>query len=819
MVLPVDVTRMVEMPETLLRNASAGIPDNFARWLRFIGHVPGAPIELQMIDVPMSYGGVKSRFAHARSHAEACKLLEEAEKSGAPGTFVIVNDVEPAVATRAAAGRWHDAKKGQATTDRDIRSRAALFVDVDAKRVRGTSATDEEILRTAEVATAVYTKLAALVGPEALGYGHSGNGRSVFVALDHIAESTELENLVKGLLAGLGVLFAAPRVEIDPVVCDAKRLGPAWGTTKRKGAAGIAERPHRRTAFVCAEEMRRLSFEDLRALFETIRSELTAEQRAKVDHVIGVRGADRSSRSTPPAPASNDPFARANAVPVADVAEWLGVVDGDGVHCPGCGAHGDSSVVLLEHGLKCSHASCARRGRNGFRTNVDLVAEVRNVTPREAVALLADHFHFDGFRVRSLATPEEARAARRDEEAEGAVEIVDEIVDEAPAPPSPIIELWRPFDPALLSAAPPPRRWLLRHPTRDGAPCAPGDGDGLLPAGKVGAVVAEGGVGKTMVGVSLAVALGTGRRWLGHFDVDRSAMNGKILLGLAEEDAEEIHRRFYQAARYYELDAAERTKVAAQIVVLPLAGMPVPLVVYGDDGRTLVDSSHLVALREMLTRDAGADGWSLILLDPLARWAGPDVEADNSVATRFVQTLETLTTAPGRPFVLLNHHSSKAARRSGSVDARGVTAITDAMRWTFEMRAEAGDVLVRQGKSNYSIPMPDELRLVRGPGGLLRVPTESEQRAREARKAEKDAELDERTEAKILGLMESIVVALRGAKAPPTSREQLYDLVRGTQRLKVVAVTRLFTAGRIRKSKPSKKGESAAFEVADGGDK
>jgi hypothetical protein len=817
MVASADISLTIELPEQLLRNVSAGIADNFGRWLRFIGHLPGVPIELQVIDVPTSYG-TKSRFAHARLHAEACRLLDEAEKMGAPGVYAIINDVDPAVATRAASGHWHDAKKGQATTDRDIPSRATLFVDVDAKRVRGTSATDEEIARTAEVATAVYTKLAGLVGANALGYGSSGNGRSVFVALDHIPESPELENLVKGLLAGLGMMFAAPRVEIDPVVSDAKRLGPAWGTTKRKGAAAVAERPHRRTAFVCADNVRRLTFEELRSLLDSIRSELAGEQQAKVDHAMGIRSSDRPSRSTGSSgPAPNDPFGRANAVSVADVAEWLGVVDGDGVHCPGCGAHGDSSVVLLHHGLKCSHASCARRGRDGFRTNVDLVAEVRNVTPREAVTLLADHFHFDGFRARSVMTPEEARAAREndDDEAEG----TSEIAPVRPAPPSPIIERWGPFDPALLSVVPPPRRWLLRHPTRDGAPCAPGDGDGLLPASKVGAILAEGGAGKTMVAVSLAVALVTGRRWLGHFDVDREAMSGKILLGLAEEDAEEIHRRFYQAAKQYELDTAERAKVASQIVALPLAGMPVPLIAYGDDGRTLVDSSHLLALREMLTRDAGPHGWSLILLDPLARWAGPDVEADNSVATRFVQTLETLNAVPGRPFVLLNHHSSKAARRAGSVDSRGVTAITDAMRWTFEMRAEGGDVLVRQAKSNYSIPMAEELRLVRGPGGLLRVPTESEQRARDARKADKEAEVDDRTEAKIAALMEAIVAALRIAKARPTSREQLMGLVRGTQGLKVVAVTRLFAEGRIRKSSPSKKGESPAFEVTDGRDK
>jgi hypothetical protein len=133
------------------------------------------------------------------------------------------------------------------------------------------------------------------------------------------------------------------------------------------------------------------------------------------------------------------------------------------------------------------------------------------------------------------------------------------------------------------------------------------------------------------------------------------------------------------------------------------------------------------------------------------------------------------------------------------------------------MRTDGGDVLVRQAKSNYSVPMPDELRLVRGPGGLLRVPTEGEQRARDARKAEREAEVDERTEGKIAALMEAIVVALRIAKTPLASRAQLTGLVRGTQSMKEAAVTRLLATGRIRKSQPVKKGERPAFELGDQG--
>ena len=280
MVSPLDI-QPTGSPEGDLRDADVGIAANFARWLRFIGHEEGAPVELQVIEAPANYG-TRSRFAHAATLADAVRLLDIAEKWSAPGVFAIINNVDPAVATRDTSGQWHDAKKGQSTTDHDIRSRAAVFIDIDAKRVRGTSATDEEVRQTADVGARVYGKLLALLGgEEPLGYGHSGNGRSVFIALEHIPESPELESTIKGILAALGCMFLVPRVEIDPVVSDAKRLGPAWGTTKRKGAAGVAERPHRRTVFVCSENVRRVSFDELRELLRNLRAELTTDPRRR----------------------------------------------------------------------------------------------------------------------------------------------------------------------------------------------------------------------------------------------------------------------------------------------------------------------------------------------------------------------------------------------------------------------------------------------------------------------------------------------------------------------------------------------------------
>src|SRR5439155_25477531 len=170
--------------------------------------------------IPTRYGK-KNRVAHVDSLAAALPLLRDADGFGAQGVFVLANRVSPAVATRAEPLRWHDAEKGASTTDRDVTHRRVLFVDVDAIRSSGTSATEEEMARTVPVASAIFARLAEMLGGDAsLGYGHSGNGRQVFVAIEPVEEPSSLTAVIKGILAALNVVCATPGVEIDRSVSD-----------------------------------------------------------------------------------------------------------------------------------------------------------------------------------------------------------------------------------------------------------------------------------------------------------------------------------------------------------------------------------------------------------------------------------------------------------------------------------------------------------------------------------------------------------------------------------------------------------------------
>lgn len=377
---------------------------NVRRWLAFLG--PGTN-ELQILGDTVSRFA-PNLFAHPRSVDEAVGLLEQAERRAPMGVFVILNSPDDAVTTRLPAGKWHPTPKGSSTTDADIRFRRALFIDVDADRVKATSSTTEELGRALRGAEAVYDALAAIVGEQALALGHSGNGAGVYLALEQLEETDELAALCRGVVAAVHARFSPlhPGVIFDTTITDAKRLAPAFGTTKRKGAPGIEARPHRRTGVVTPDAIDRLSLAALRNLLSTLEEGLDPEGAAEVDRAMGrrrapapVAAAQAAPREASPAAAvpGDDPFARAKAVPIADVLRWLGLLEGEQPICPGCGLS-DGGVAIVKNGLKCSHDRCSKKGmpgRPGWRTPIDVVAEARKVKPLEAVRALGEQFGFE----------------------------------------------------------------------------------------------------------------------------------------------------------------------------------------------------------------------------------------------------------------------------------------------------------------------------------------------------------------------------------------------------------------------------------------
>lgn len=284
-----------------------------------------------------------------------------------------------------------------------------------------------------------------------------------------------------------------------------------------------------------------------------------------------------------------------------------------------------------------------------------------------------------------------------------------------------------------FSVAPPRRQWLLELPGLDGYTGQ--RSTGVLPLGKVGMLAAAGGAGKTIALVQLALAVATGALWLETYVTPNP---GHVLLALGEEDADELRRRIYYAAKLMRLTDEQQKLAAERITLLPLAGTRVELTEANARGQ-VTETQALAELRELL-RSSGHD-WRLTVLDPLSRFAGCDTEKDNAAATRFIAAVETLVDVPGHPTVLLAHHTTKVSRdgnESSASAARGASALTDGVRWVANLDPikDAEDrVSLTVTKSNYSRKAKAKV-FVRDDGGALR-PERSDERDERAQNGRK----------------------------------------------------------------------------------
>jgi RecA-family ATPase len=292
-----------------------------------------------------------------------------------------------------------------------------------------------------------------------------------------------------------------------------------------------------------------------------------------------------------------------------------------------------------------------------------------------------------------------------------------------------------------LDVPPPPREWLLRQrPSGCGTP-----GPGMLPLGKTGLLVAPGGTGKSNALCQLAVSVASGRDWMG-FDV---ATPGAVVLALAEEDLAEVHRRLHHAVKVLKLTNEQKALVRKRVLVLPLEATNVALT--DDEVRgNAAPASALIELRQFL--DSREVEWKLMVLDPLSRFAGSETEVSNAAATRWVQTIESLTALRGGPTVVVAHHATKSSRATGKPEERGVTAIRDGFRWAMTMSAERVPyratelerLTLSHVKSNYSLRAPDvHLKRDSAHGGALAVMTDAEVAAFD--QAKEDAKEDKKT--------------------------------------------------------------------------
>lgn len=311
--------------------------------------------------------------------------------------------------------------------------------------------------------------------------------------------------------------------------------------------------------------------------------------------------------------------------------------------------------------------------------------------------------------------------------------------DEAPAVDlGPAVDLpWARMEPGWLTEAPPERRYVLHDRPKDDRADAAGElGVGVLPRGIVALLAAAGGTGKTFALVALALSVVSGKRWLGCYRPGRD-MFGRAVLILGEEPEIEVRRRIHTVASA--MDIRWSPDLAERLLILPGAGLSTLALTQAEERGIAASTPFAASLRAYLEAAAGP-GWDAVIIDPLSRFAGPDVEKDNAAATRLIQVLESLVNLPGKPAVVVAHHTKKPGmkgERKDAGDIRGASALVDGARWAAMLERlpevpglERGHLRLSFVKGNYGPDLPERL-LTRGMNGPIYVSTERERLERD----------------------------------------------------------------------------------------
>lgn len=199
-----------------------------------------------------------------------------------------------------------------------------------------------------------------------------------------------------------------------------------------------------------------------------------------------------------------------------------------------------------------------------------------------------------------------------------------------------------------------------------------------IPAGRVGVFAGPGGMGKTNLLSGLAVHRALGRSFLG-----RAVRRGPTLIVSAEDGVEDFGAALASYRVALNLNSTEVATVNAAVALLDVVGAGFKLA--SGDFKVAVDDGAVAQLVARISEAVSVRSWApsdlLVVLETYSRLSPGE---DNEAAAAVVTAAERITREVRGVTVMITHHQSKAANKSGDSDstgARGGQALSDNARF------------------------------------------------------------------------------------------------------------------------------------------
>ncbi len=225
--------------------------------------------------------------------------------------------------------------------------------------------------------------------------------------------------------------------------------------------------------------------------------------------------------------------------------------------------------------------------------------------------------------------------------------------DDAPAPMTPI------FLPALHLRPVPERRWIVQD---------------WLPVRQVTLNYADGGIGKTLLGMQLMAATALGSQWCG-LTVEPCASTGLF----SEDDVTEIHIRMDAIRRSYGVEFPDLADVH------PIDATGADNILAHFDGNYMMPTERFHQLRQCALDTRSR----LVVIDTAATTFGGN-ENDRSQVTQYVGSLLTKLAQEIDGAVLLNAHPSVSGMANGDLRS-GSTGWNNSCRSRWAMTRPEGE--------------------------------------------------------------------------------------------------------------------------------